>query len=368
VNPSDNSLHCGGCGTVCGANQVCAGGACVALALGNGRIGTMTNSNPPTVAVAYPGSITDLQTKLQGTGAFSSVGFISTSTAPTLAALKAYDAVAVFTFAATPAATGDVLADYFEQGGGVVIYDYESQEASVFQLGGRFQTQYTLSTLTPSASWSVTPVTLGTINEVGSPLLNQVTTYGLKGSSPKHLPASAFNKNNPIVVALFSDNTPAVVRGVVASGPAAGRNMVEINSFGHSAAGLAAQGWDITTDGAKLGRNALLYSLPPLVTTAQQIMFGNQPLYTPTAAQAVTFTNTTNGPRTLTSLTLSGSHIGEFTATPASPLPAVIPAGGTFVVNVTFTPAGPGLRAATLNATFAEYNGKSTTLLTGTGL
>jgi hypothetical protein len=51
---------------------------------------------------------------------------------------------------------------------------------------------------------------------------------------------------------------------------------------------------------------------------------------------------------------------------PESALPATIPPGGTFVVNVTFTPGSVGLRAATLSAT-VNSGGKVTTLLSGTG-
>ncbi len=81
---------------------------------------------------------------------------------------------------------------------------------------------------------------------------------------------------------------------------------------------------------------------------------------------ALTYTNVSSTPQTITALKLSGTHIGEFSALPSSPLPATIPPGGTFVVNVKFTPVGVGLRAATLSAT-VQGSGSATTLLTGTG-
>ena len=330
----------------------------------------MTGASPPVVAVYYAGSTVDLSTRLTATGAFSSVTAVNVNAAtPTLAQMKTYDAVVVWTFVSVTAAFGDNLADYFEQGGGVVIADYETQETLTWGLKGRFATQYTMSTQISSASWLTTKVTLGTVNEPANPLMNQVSTFALQGASPYHMPTSAFNLNNPIFVALFSDNTPAIIRSVVASGPAAGRNLIEINSFGHSATGSSTYGWDITTDGAKLFRNALLYSMPPsAITTAQQVSFGTQPLYTPTASQAVTYTNTSSSPQTITALSLSGTHIGEFSASPSSPLPYTIPPGNTFIVNVTFTPAGVGLRSATLNAIVQGISGKATTLLTGTGI
>jgi len=331
----------------------------------------LTGASPPIVAVYYAGSTVDLSTKLTATGAFTSVTAVNVNAAtPTVAQMKAYDAVVVWTFVSVTTAFGDNLADYFEQGGGVVIADYESQETGTsWGLKGRYATQYTMSTPITSASWLTTKVTLGTVNEPMNPLMNQVSTFALQGTSPYHMPTSAFNLNNPIIVALFSDNTPAVVRSVVASGPAAGRNLVEINSFGLSVTGSSSYGWDITPDGAKLFRNALLYTIPPpALTAAQQVSFGTQPLYTPTAPQAVTYTNTSSSPQTITALSLPGTHIGEFSVSPSSPLPYTIPAGGTFIVNVTFNPAGVGLRAATLGATVQGISGKLTTLLSGTGI
>lgn len=345
---------------------------CTNVVLGNGKTGgSLTGSNPPAVAVFYAGSSsTDLHTKLLATGAFSSVPIINVNTTvPTVAQMKAYDAVVVFTYISAAATLGDNLADYFEQGGGVVVPDYESQETGSFGFKGRFATQYTMSTPIASGSWLTAKVTLGTVNDPTNPLMNQVVTFGYQGTSPYHMATSAFNLNNPIFVALYSDGTPAIIRGVVASGPAAGRNLIEINGFGHSSTGFTSYGWDATTDGAKLFRNALLYSMPPpIATAAQQVSFGSQPLYTPTAPQALTYTNVSTSSQTITALSLSGAHIGDFAFSPSFPLPYTVAPGATFVVNVTFSPSSTGLRAATLSATVQGIASKITTLLSGTGL
>ena len=71
--------------------------------------------------------------------------------------------------------------------------------------------------------------------------------------------------------------------------------------------------------------------------------------------------------RTITAVSLTGPQIGDFGAVPASMLPATVPPGGTFVVNVTFMPSEVGLRAATV-ATTVQGAGAATTLLTGTGI
>ncbi len=351
---------------VCGANKVCSGGVCVGLTTGNGGPGgSLTGSVPPKVATAGASSSTDLQTKLTATGAFASVGFFSpNSTTPTLAQLKAYDAVAVYTYLSVPTAFGDNLADYLDAGGGVVLFDYETQETGTYLLGGRYQTQYALSTPISSSAFLTNVVTLGTILEPASPLLTGVSTFAYKGSSPYHMPASAFNRNNPIVVAQFSDGTPAVVRSTVG----AGHTVVEINGIGASTTWNSSIGWDVASDAAKLIRNALLFVIPTqTVNTAKQIDFAGQTLFVQSAPQALTYTNSSSVPQTITALALSGTHIGEFAASPSAPLPATIPPGGTFVVNVSFLPAGIGLRAATLTATI-QGGSTATTLLTGSGI
>jgi len=365
VNLSDNSLNCGGCGTACGGNQVCAGGACVTLALGNGgSTGGLSGLNPIKVAVYGAASTTDLQTKLQALSAFTAVDFVNvSSTTPTLAQMKAYDAVAVYTYLTVTQAFGDNLADYFEQGGGVVIFGYETRESGTYQLKGRFDTQYTLSS--PVTGYVNAKVTLGTLVEPASPLLSGVTTFALQGTLPYHVPTANYNRNNPINVALWSDGVPAVVRAQVN-----GRDLVEINSYGMSSQATSggSYGWDPTTDGAKLIRNALNFVTPKAtVTVTKQLNIPGQPLLTTSSAQALTYTNVSGAPLTITQLKLSGSHIGEFAATPTIGLPATIPAGGTFVVNVNFTPLGVGLRAATLTATI-QNGPPATTLLTGTGI
>jgi hypothetical protein len=244
-----------------------------------------------------------------------------------------------------------------------VLADYETQETGTYQLAGRYQTTYTLSTPVASTSYLTNTVTLGTILEPTSPLLNGVSTFAYQGTSAKHLPTSAFNKNNPIVVAQYSDGNPAIVRGQVN-----GHRVVEINGYGLSATGSSSYGWATASDGAKVFANALLYTIPPLlITTVKSNDFGAVPLFTPSGVYAVVYTNVSTSSQTLTAVSLAGAHIGDFAAIPSAQLPVTIPPGGTFTVNVTFLPSGLGLRAATLSTTIQGAPGPATSLLTGTG-
>lgn len=319
------------------------------------------------MAVVGAASSTDLQTKLQATGAFSVVDFINANSAPpTVATLRMYDAVVVYTYLSVPASVGDNLATYFDAGGGVVLADYEAQESGTYQLSGRFQTAYAMSVPIASASFLRTAVTLGTVNEPTSPLMNEVLTFGYSGSSPLHLPASAFSRmeNNPVVVAQFSDGSPAIVRGTTATG----RALVEVNGFALSAAGNSTYGWTTASDGAKVFRNALLFSIPaPIVSVARQLDTGSTALYATSMGSTVTYTNSSSSAQTINSVAMTGAMSGDFSVTPSAALPATIPAGGTFTVTVRATPSALGLRAATLTATVAGVAGAATTLVTATG-
>jgi hypothetical protein len=217
-------------------------------------------------------------------------------------------------------------------------------------------------------------VTLGTILEPASPIMAGVTTFGYQGSSPFHFPASTFSvsANNPVVVAQYlEDGLPAVVRGTVSAPAAGGRHLLEINGFGapSATAGIISVGWDPTTDGAKLIANALMYTLPvPSIGVGATLSFGSQALHTPTASQAVTYTNVSSVSQAISSVSLSGTQISDFAITPASGLPVTLQPGDTFVVNVTFDPSDTGFRAATLNAVVQGAGPvPATTLLTGTG-
>jgi hypothetical protein len=365
VNLSDNSLNCGGCGTACAANLVCGGGACISPTTGNGGLGgTLTGSSPPKVGVmAATSSGTDLQGKLSALGQFSSVTYTNMSPLPTVAAMQAFDAIVAYTFISPPTGFGDNLKTYLESGGGVVICDYSSAEAG-FSIGGAYQTTYLL--MTPS-TFLTTAVnfgtgTPGTILDPTSPLMAGLVNVGIK-TSGQHMSVSNVPKAGTTIVAQWSDGAPAVMWNTIN-----GHKVAELNMYGTSTTS-SSSGWDATTDGAKLIANALNFVLPPSVlVVTKSVDAGSQPLYTQSAPQVVTYTNNSATAQTITALSISGTHIGDFAVSPSSGLPATIPPGGTFTVNVTFAPSGVGLRAALLNATVMGFAGPATTKLLGTGI
>ena len=146
-----------------------------------------------------------------------------------------------------PSGVRDVLAQYWDAGGAVVVA-FEANHGSNLQ--GRFGTAangYML--IDGTAGWEDLADSMGTVLEPQSPLMPNVNmlsannAYSSKGQVI----------NGGVVVAQFaSDGRPLVVRGVKAGRPLVALNMFQPSTNGH---------FDLWTgDAAQLMRNALLYS------------------------------------------------------------------------------------------------------------
>jgi hypothetical protein len=225
VHTSADWRSCGACGSVCPVGQRCASGTCTpgleVLLLGD----------------SYAPDTQDVQARLKSLGTFSTID-INTTSPVTLQALQPYDAVLVWRDSYSN--DGDVLADYFDAGGTVVVATGSGK------LYGRFATQYLLIAQTTSSTCG--SCTLGTVLDPSSPLLSNVSSL----SSPTVLFYQGMLLNNATAVALWSNQIPLVVRGVVN-----GRNRVDLNVYPVSSAADATYGW--SGAGAALIRNALLY-------------------------------------------------------------------------------------------------------------
>lgn len=137
-------------------------------------------------------NFTDPQTKLLATSLFSVVDIINVTAAgggtPTLAQLQQYDALMVWTNS-TPAdnvAWGNVLADYVDAGGGVVVTVYANSTTTAGRnIAGRWQTGYEVI-MDQSGNASGAGGALGTVHVPGHPVMNGVTSFtgGTIGSRP----------------------------------------------------------------------------------------------------------------------------------------------------------------------------------------
>lgn len=210
------------------------------------------------LGVDDPTWLTDVQSKLQGTGLFSTVdiGDASTTT-PTLAQLKAYDAVLVWSDGdfADPTALGDVLADYVDAGGQVAVATFAFNNDNL-GLAGRLNSG---GYLPLTAGPQVNDVQLQMVkDDPASPLLAGVTAFD-GGASSYHAAVALAPGAHQVAHWNDVDATPLVAVKVAASGAL----VVGLNMFPPSS-DARTDFWDSSTAGARLMANALL----PLVTPA----------------------------------------------------------------------------------------------------
>jgi hypothetical protein len=199
----------------------------------------------------------DVKAKISSTNAFIRVDFLDVSTfTPTLAELQKYDAVFVWSDVpyANPTAMGNVLADYTDAGGGVVLAVHtKAQFSPSLRPGGRWIFGgYEI--IPEGTDPTFGPASLGTIVYPDHPIMKNVTTFNGGSASLRPTPTSL----NPggLVVAKWSDGK--TLAAVSMKMP----NRVDLGFFPPSSAASSGL-WE--GDGAKLMINSLLYTMKPYV-------------------------------------------------------------------------------------------------------
>jgi hypothetical protein len=227
----------------------------------------LTSASPIAVAIvgaADPWYNADVQAKLTATGFFSNVDIFNPAylMTPTLAQLQAYRSVLVFSngihFDST--ALGNNMADYVDAGGGVVVAVFAN--ASV-PLAGRFSSSDYYG-IEPAGQTQGTELTLGKINELGSPLLAGVTSFD--GGTSSFRSTGTLNAA-AIDVADWSNGSPLIARRTINGTP-----RVDLNFFPASS-DARPDFWTSSSDGGLLMGNALLFtagvsSVPEPATSA----------------------------------------------------------------------------------------------------
>ncbi|MFK7741702.1 MAG: hypothetical protein AB8H80_15395 [Planctomycetota bacterium] len=124
---------------------------------------------------------TDVQSRLQNTGRFAAVDIVNATAAgggtPSFAALASYDALLVWTREALADASsfGNVLADYVDSGGGVVVGAYANAlGVNSFRIGGRWRNGYEV--LVGGGGWNLGPASLGAVPQPGHPSMAGVSS------------------------------------------------------------------------------------------------------------------------------------------------------------------------------------------------
>ena len=192
----------------------------------------------------------DVQEKLMSTGFFNSVDIYDiTTVTPTLFQLQQYCGVLVYSDEPgyqNPTVLGNNLADYVDGGGGVVVAVFA--KASI-PFGGRWASD-SYWCLLPASQYQGQVLTLGTVHELASPLMQGVTSFN-GGSSSYH--GSGAPHALATVVAEWSNGRPLVLRRDIGVA-----RRVDLNFFPVSDAERV-DFWDQTTDGHLLMGNALVY-------------------------------------------------------------------------------------------------------------
>jgi hypothetical protein len=190
----------------------------------------------------------EVQSKLVATGAFSSVDIYNASSGtPNLAQLMAYDAV--LTWAnnqySTAATMGDVLADYVDAGGGVVVAVFAT--ASI-PLSGRWVSGG-YEVIIAGTGQTAGAAMLGTVHEPAHAIMAGVLTFD--GGSSSYRPTTTNLTAGALRIADWSDGRVLV---------AAGANPKRVDlGFYPPSSDCRSDFWLASTDGARLMANALVY-------------------------------------------------------------------------------------------------------------
>lgn len=330
---------------------------------------------------------TDVQTKLQATGFFSSVQVFNTGTGtPSLATLQGYQAVLVFTDmgAQDPTTLGNNLAAYINGGGGVVNCVFAN--ASV-PLGGNFNTS-TYQVIVPAGQTQNTPLTLGTILDPCHPIIQGVTN--LSGGSSSYISTSTTLAPGAQTIANWS-NGSWLAAYKLNVGPANARR-ADLNMYPPSS-DARSDFWTSSTQGALLMGNALLYvagvtnpvglpAQPAAVSGAASICEGATGTYSiPTVVGATSYTwsvpggtvinsgqgttsinitaGTTSGTISVTANNACGSSTPRTFTLTINPLPVVTITGNSTICDggtTTLTASGGGTYAWNTGATSASIS------------
>lgn len=173
----------------------------------------------PKVAIAAaaetdPGALAfkDPQARLLATGRFAAVDLVDVMTAtPTLGQLQAYDAVMTWSnySYASGDALGDLLADYVDSGGGVVVAVFANTSTQVDRyLGGRWISGGYEIVPGRGSVIAFSPATLGAIHDPGHPTVAGVTSFD--GGTGSFRPYRTTLSSHGVEIASWNDGKTLV--------------------------------------------------------------------------------------------------------------------------------------------------------------
>ncbi|HEX2837769.1 MAG TPA: hypothetical protein VHN77_06535 [Phycisphaerales bacterium] len=240
---------------------------------------TVGFAQPDVAIVAAAGStatavqFTDVQAKLMGTGEFASVTIINAgAVTPSLTELQAYDAVMTWSNLTYQSADGlgDVLADYVDAGGGVVVAVFATSTTTVNRsLGGRFRSGGYEIIVTQGGNTGGA-ASLGDVLVPTHPTMEGVTTFigGTTASRPTNTNVTAHGYK----VALWNDGKTLIAASTQYA------NRIDLGMYPPSRDALVSS-WDPATDGARIMANALLATMGTPTPTCDSIDYNADGLF-----------------------------------------------------------------------------------------
>lgn len=203
---------------------------------------------------------TDVTAKIAGTGMIPRVDFLSATAGnpvPTSAKLRSYQSVMLFSDSGFTdnVGMGNALADYIDQGGGVVVQTFAFATNGGLGISGRALTGGYLPFTEGSYS---SPGGLTLVKVLPShPLLDGVTSFS--GGTSSYLNTPIALASGATLVAQWNNGQPLVGAKDTPPGRCAGLNFFPPSSTARS------DFWVASTDGARLMADALLWSgrIPP---------------------------------------------------------------------------------------------------------
>lgn len=214
-------------------------------------------------AFSNPALAGDVVSKLRSTNQFSAIDTFDASLnsgtdAPTLDQLKQYDAVMVSNAGEwrNRVALGNVIADYTDWGGGVVLTAFTTSGVPGSDLGGAFTDDYRIIAFGPAVS---SAATLGSFVYAEHPIAAGVASFS--GGSFSIRPNGTTLAPGGLILATWSDGK------ILAAASTRRHNRVDLGMYPPSST-VTSVGWAANTDGAKLMANALTYTIKPYVGIA----------------------------------------------------------------------------------------------------
>jgi hypothetical protein len=250
-------------------------------------------------------------------------------------------------------------------------------------------------TFTPTATGTRTASVTFTDDAGNSPQTVSLTGTGAADSPVASLSTTTLPFGNQLVATSSAPQTVTLtntgnvtltISGITITGTNSG-DFSETNTCGASLAVNASCKINVTFTPGTVGAKSASVSLtdnaanspqsvsltgtgiaPAVTLSANTLTFAGQLVTTASTPQSITLTNSGTGPLTVSSIAISGTNSGDFAQTNTCPAAnSALAAGAKCTINVTFTPAATGARAATLSITDNASGSPHTVALSGTG-